>query len=48
MQQKEISIVLLWLSTSSCDPALLAQLYWSSGSSFLCICNPTSWNWTAA
>jgi len=32
---------------TGCDPALLAQLCWSSSSSFPRICNITSWNWTA-
>ena len=31
---------------TGCDPAQPAQLCWSSGISFPCICNTTSWYWT--
>jgi len=31
---------------TGCDPAPLAQLCWSSSSSFPHICTTTSWNWT--
>jgi len=33
---------------TGCDPALPAQLCWSTGSSFSRTWNTTSWNWTVS